>query len=116
MIEEEIDYARYATFATLRSLRYATLQTEEDRRKNDEGFFRWCRIERERRRKRKDKRDIPEKRRLSIKDREKYSPEKQNPGRERRRRSRNGNNSIMLRNHSNHKLPRSVPPQSTSHK
>lgn len=39
MIEEEIDYARYATFATLRSLRYATLQTEEDRRKNDEGFL-----------------------------------------------------------------------------
>lgn len=39
VIEEEIDYARYATFATLRSLRYATLQTEEDRRKNDEGFL-----------------------------------------------------------------------------
>lgn len=38
MIEEEIDYARYATFATIATLRYATLQTEEDRRKNDEGF------------------------------------------------------------------------------
>lgn len=48
MIEEEIDYARYATFATLRSLRYATLQTEEDRRKNDEGF--WLVSDRERER------------------------------------------------------------------
>lgn len=51
MIEEEIDYARYATFATLRSLRYATLQTEEDRRKNDEGFFERGSEERKRERK-----------------------------------------------------------------
>lgn len=31
MIEEEIDYVRYATFATLRSLRYATLRYRQER-------------------------------------------------------------------------------------
>lgn len=107
-------YVRYDRYATLR---YRQKGTEE----RTTRVFCWCRVERERERekeeeKREDKRDTPEKRRLSTKDREKYNPEKQNPERERRRRSRNGNNSIMLRNHSHHELPRSVPPQSISHK
>lgn len=112
---------RYVRYATIATLRYATDRRgqKEERR----GVFCWCRIERERgrerrrKRRREDIRDIPEKRRLSTKEREKYNPEKQDPERERRRRrSRHGNNSIMLRNHSHHKLPRSVPPQSIPHK
>lgn len=54
VIEEEIDYARYATFATIATLRYATDRRgqKEERR----GFFCWCRIERERERERRRKR------------------------------------------------------------
>lgn len=117
MIEEEIDYVRYATFATLRSLRYATLQTEEDRRKNDEGFLLVSDRERGSEERKREKTNAIYLRRGDCpQNTEKYNPEKQDPERERRRRSRHGNNSIMLRNHSHHKLPRSVPPQSTSHK
>lgn len=107
---------RYVRYATIATLRYAT-----DRRKNDEGFLLVSdrERERERRRKRREKTNAIYLRRGDCpQNTEKYNPEKQDPERERRRRrrSRHGNNSIMLRNHSHHKLPRSVPPQSTSHK
>jgi len=61
---------RYVRYATIATLRYATLQTEEDRRKNDEGLLLVSDREGKRREKEgEDKRDTPEKRRLYTKDR-----------------------------------------------